>query len=66
MMTLRARLEAMIEDAITLLDEIDGDCDDEDDGTTEPSLDPSIATDAAGRWFWIGDDREGCANDHAA
>ncbi|WP_156460492.1 hypothetical protein [Devosia sp. Root635] len=37
-MTHRERLEALIEDAIALLDELDGDCDREDDGTAEPWL----------------------------
>lgn len=37
-MTLRERLEALIEAAIDLLDEMDGDSDREDDGTGEPWL----------------------------
>lgn len=65
-MTLRDRLEAMIEDAINLLDQIDGDTDAEDDGTLQPSLAPGIAFDAARGWRWTCEDLEGCANDHAA
>lgn len=37
-MTLRERLETLIEDAIALLDQIDGDAEREDDGTAEPWL----------------------------
>ena len=37
-MTYRERLEALIEVAIAALDEIDGDCDLEDDGTAEPYI----------------------------
>lgn len=65
-MTLRERLEAMIEDAIALLDQLDGDSDEEDDGTLEPSLAPGMACDTAGRWHWTCEDLEGCANEQAA
>ncbi|GAB5429704.1 MAG: hypothetical protein Devi2KO_31630 [Devosia indica] len=64
MSSYRERLEAFIEEAIALLDQIDGDADFEDDGTLEPSIDPSIAFDGAGRWFWTGKDMEG--DGHAA
>jgi len=37
-MTLRERIEALINDAIDLLDRIDGDCDLEANGDLEPSL----------------------------
>ncbi len=37
-MTIREKLEALIEDAIELLDQIDGEADREDDGTAEPWL----------------------------
>lgn len=37
-MTYREQLEALIEAAIAFLDELDGDCDCEDDGTGEPWL----------------------------
>lgn len=37
-MTLRERLEALIEEAIGMLDALDGDYDREDDGTAEPWL----------------------------
>lgn len=37
-MTYRERLEALIEAAIAALDELDGDCDREDDGTAQPWL----------------------------
>lgn len=37
-MTARERLEAIIEEAIALLDQIDGEVDQEDDGTAEPWL----------------------------
>jgi hypothetical protein len=35
---LRERLETLIENAIAMLDQIDGDCDREDDGTAEAYL----------------------------
>ena len=38
MKSYRERLEALIETAIDMLDEIDGDCDCEDDGIAEPWL----------------------------
>ena len=37
-MTARERLEAVIEEAIALLDQLDGDADDEANGDDEPSL----------------------------
>lgn len=37
-MTLREQLEDLIEDAIALLDRLDGEADREDDGTAEPWL----------------------------
>ena len=37
-MTLRDKLESLIEDAIDLLDRLDGEADREDDGTAEPWL----------------------------
>lgn len=65
-MTPRERLESIIETAIDLLDRLDGDSDLEDDGTSEPSLDPSVGHDGKGAWFWAGDDREGSADECAA
>lgn len=57
-MTLRERLEAIIENAIDLLDMLDGDCDLEHNGDLEPSLGVSIAVGGDGRVCWYGDDRE--------
>ena len=37
-MTLREQIEDLIEDAIALLDRLDGEADREDDGTAEPWL----------------------------
>jgi len=56
---LRQRAEAMIEELISMLDEIDGDPDLEANGDLEPSLGLGLALDESGRWHWHGDDREG-------
>lgn len=56
---LRQRLEAIVEAAIAILDQIDGDSDFEVDDDLEPSLGIGIVFDAAGRWHWSSDDREG-------
>lgn len=66
MSPMRERLEAIIEQAIDLLDQIDGDSDLEDDGSLEPALAPGMVIDAAGRWYWSCEDMEGCANENAA
>lgn len=63
MMSYRERLEAIIETAIELLDRMDGDPDLEASGDDEPSLDPSVAYDSKGGWFWVGDDREGSVDE---
>ncbi len=56
---LRQRAEAMIEELIDMLDQIDGDADFEANGDLEPSLGIGMLFDGSGRWRWSGDDREG-------
>ncbi|KKB86447.1 hypothetical protein VW29_02485 [Devosia limi DSM 17137] len=56
---LRQRAEAMIEELIEMLDQIDGDPDFEANGDLEPSLGLGMLFDETGRWHWSGEDREG-------
>lgn len=64
-MTLRERLETLIETAIDMLDQIDGDCDLEEDGTLEPSLDPGCMGTPDGI-LWLCNDLEHSAGTEVA